>query len=83
AAEFRLARQAAQAEQLERLSQALPLAQVRLPFLFVGSLGPAEVERLAEELSAGFAALPAAVEAGPGAGALKSGSRKRTDRETS
>jgi anion-transporting ArsA/GET3 family ATPase len=58
AAAFRLGRQALQAEQIGRLAEALPLPQLRLPYLFSAELGPGEVERLAEALAAGISALP-------------------------
>lgn len=52
AADFRHKRQKLQAEQLERLSSALPLAQLHLPWLFTPELGPAELEVLAADLAA-------------------------------
>ena len=51
AAEFRRRRQAVQEEQLARLAEALPLRQLRLPYLFTTELGLAEVRVLAEELA--------------------------------
>ena len=51
AADFRLKRQALQAEQLERLSTALPLAQLHLPWLFTPELGPDELAVLADALA--------------------------------
>ena len=50
AARFRLARQAQQAEQLARLSAALPLPQIHLPLCFTAGLSPVDVERLADRL---------------------------------
>jgi Mrp family chromosome partitioning ATPase len=50
AADFRRHRVALQAEQVDRLSEQLPLAQLRLPFLFESEIGPAEVEVLAHRL---------------------------------
>ncbi|MEX2660125.1 MAG: ArsA-related P-loop ATPase [Acidimicrobiales bacterium] len=50
AAAFRRSRQALQAEQLERLTEALPLPQLQLPYLFEADLGPAEVDLLADAL---------------------------------
>ena len=47
AADFRRHRVALQAEQVERLSEHLPLPQLRLPFLFESEIGPAEIETLA------------------------------------
>jgi Mrp family chromosome partitioning ATPase len=43
-------------EQAERLAQRLPLPQLRLPFVF-GEVGPADVDRLADSLTEGVAAL--------------------------
>ena len=51
AADFRLQRQQLQAEQLERLSTALPLAQLQLPWLFTPELGPKDLETLATVLA--------------------------------
>jgi anion-transporting ArsA/GET3 family ATPase len=47
AAQFRRRRTDLQREQLGRLEERLPLPQLRMPFLFTGSIGPAEVDRLA------------------------------------
>ncbi|MEO0495383.1 MAG: ArsA-related P-loop ATPase [Actinomycetota bacterium] len=58
AADFRAGRLALQAEQLDRLSAALPLEQVRLPQLFGSSIGPDEVAELATVLSEAIDALP-------------------------
>jgi anion-transporting ArsA/GET3 family ATPase len=60
AAAFRDEREAVQREQAERLAQLLPLPQLRLPFLFTAGIGRPELERLADALSAGVAALPEA-----------------------
>jgi anion-transporting ArsA/GET3 family ATPase len=57
AASFRTGRQSLQAEQLERLADALPLPQLRLPWLFTADVGPAEVDALADALEASVAAL--------------------------
>ena len=57
AARFRAERSAIQREQADRLSHALPLPQIRLPFVFTSEIGFAEIERLADEFSAGLAAL--------------------------
>ena len=57
AAEFRLRRQELQAEQLARLSEALPLPQLRLPFLFTPEVGPEELDVLAAELASQVEAL--------------------------
>ena len=51
AADFRLHRQELQREQVARLSEALPLPQLHLPFLFTADLGPAEVDLLADALA--------------------------------
>ena len=58
AADFRRQRQQLQSEQLARLADALPLPQVRLPYLFTESIGPTEVEVLAEALTSGIGDLP-------------------------
>ena len=59
AAAFRRSRQELQAEQLRRLAEALPLPQLRLPFLFTPEVGPAELDVLATELARQVEALPA------------------------
>ncbi|HET9076702.1 MAG TPA: ArsA-related P-loop ATPase [Acidimicrobiales bacterium] len=51
AADFRRRRQAVQEEQLARLAEALPLSQLRLPYLFTTELGLEEVRALAGELA--------------------------------
>jgi anion-transporting ArsA/GET3 family ATPase len=51
AAEFRRERQQLQAEQVKRLADALPLPQLRVPFLFTTELGPSEVDVLADALA--------------------------------
>lgn len=58
AAEFRLRRQELQAEQLRRLDEALPLPQLRLPFLFTPEVGPEELDVLASSLAEQVEALP-------------------------
>jgi hypothetical protein len=58
AADFRLERMALQASQVQRLADALPLAQVELPFLFTTELGPAEVDVLARSLAESVQKLP-------------------------
>ena len=50
AADFRRQRQRLQDDQLKRLGEMLPLAQIRLPFLFNTDLGPKDVEILADAL---------------------------------
>jgi anion-transporting ArsA/GET3 family ATPase len=57
AASFRRARQELQAGQLARLSDSLPLPQLRLPFLFTPEVGPAELEVLAGSLASQIEAL--------------------------
>jgi len=57
AAEFRRRRHALQQEQVGRLESALPLPQLRLPFLFTPDIGPAEVETLADALAKEIEAL--------------------------
>ncbi len=54
AAEFRAERVAIQAHQAARLSQRLPLPQIRLPFLFTADIGPDEVNWLADAFTAGL-----------------------------
>ncbi len=51
AAAFRSQRQELQAEQLARLDEALPLPQIRLPFLFTPEVGPAELDVLAAAMA--------------------------------
>ncbi len=53
AARFRLSRQRLQATQMERLEEALPLAQLRTPYVFTTEIGPAEIGTLASSLTAG------------------------------
>jgi len=59
AAHFREQRRALQEEQLARLAHELPLAQLRAPFIFSPSIGPAEVAVLAESLARGVDTLAA------------------------
>ncbi len=63
ARQFRLTRQGLQEEQLERLARELPLPQLRVPFLFTDSIGPAELDDLSDALAAGVRALPDPVDA--------------------
>jgi anion-transporting ArsA/GET3 family ATPase len=58
AAAFRRSRAALHEEQVGRLQAALPLPQVRLPFLFTTDIGPRELEALARCLLDEIAALP-------------------------
>ncbi len=57
AAVFRTRRGAIQAAQIRRLADLLPLPQVHLPFLFATDLRTADVEDLADELTAGVGAI--------------------------
>ena len=54
AASFRRERMALQAEQVGRLAEALPLAQLTLPYLFDAELGPAQLDDLAASLLTGI-----------------------------
>ena len=54
---FRLTRQQLQEEQLARLAHELPLAQLRMPFLFSESIGPRELDVLSDALAAGIVGL--------------------------
>ena len=58
AARFRRRRQDLQAEQVQRLGEALPLIQLRLPFLFTPEVTVDELDVLAEHLAAEVAGLP-------------------------
>jgi anion-transporting ArsA/GET3 family ATPase len=55
---FRTRRQHLQDAELRRLARELPLPQLRVPFLFTDSIGPAELETLSVALANGIAALP-------------------------
>ena len=59
AADFRRHRVGLQAEQVGRLSEQLPLPQLRLPFLFQTEIGPPEVDLLARAVLADIEALDA------------------------
>lgn len=59
---FRRARTAVQEHQAAALAAALPLPQLRLPFVFDSEIGRPQLERLADALAAGIAALPDPVE---------------------
>ena len=61
AAEFRRDRTELQVEQVARLAEALPLAQMRLPFVFTTEIGPSELDDLAARLLTEIQALPEAV----------------------
>ena len=58
AAHFLTSRRRLQVEQLTRLDERLDLPRVVLPFLFSADIGPAQVEVLADALTAGVSALP-------------------------
>jgi hypothetical protein len=58
AAGFRNERHALALEQAARLADRLPLPQLHLPYVF-GEIGPADVEVLADALTASIATLPA------------------------
>ena len=58
AASFRQHRHDLQAQQQRRLAEALPLAQLTLPFLFTTEVGPGEVDHLARCLAASVDLLP-------------------------
>ena len=59
AATFRRERMALQAEQVGRLAEALPLPQLRLPYLFDAELGPTQLDQLATALLDGIDGLDA------------------------
>lgn len=61
AAGFRRARMDLQREQVGRLAEQLPLAQIRLPFVFTAEIGPAELDLLADRFLAELEALPEVV----------------------
>lgn len=58
AAGFRRERMELQTEQVRRLADALPLAQLELPFLFTTELGPPELDVLARSLADSVRKLP-------------------------
>lgn len=58
AARFRRQRQALQAEQVERLRAALPLAQLELPYVFSDEVGSDEIDLLAGHLADSIRTLP-------------------------
>ena len=57
AAAFRAERTEIQLAQADRLAAALPLPQIRLPFVFTSEIGPTEIEQLADAFVDGLAAL--------------------------
>ena len=58
AAHFRLQRTALQRAQLDRMAQELPLAQLRLPYVFTSELGPDGLAQLSTSLLAEIRDLP-------------------------
>jgi Mrp family chromosome partitioning ATPase len=64
AADFRRHRVDLQAEQVQRLSDLLPLPQVHLPFLFESEIGPDEVDVLARSVLTAIGSLDAEVQLG-------------------
>ena len=58
ASTFRRTREALQQEQIQRLSHELPLPELRVPFAFTASIGPEELQVLADALATGIAKLP-------------------------
>jgi hypothetical protein len=64
AAEFRRDRVGLQVQQVQRLSDLLPLPQVRLPFLFESEIGPREVDVLARSVLGAVDSLDAGVQLG-------------------
>jgi anion-transporting ArsA/GET3 family ATPase len=61
AAKFRNQRERLQEEQVRRLNEALPLPQLRLPFLFTTEVGRGEIDGLAVALAAEVGELPVEV----------------------
>lgn len=66
AAEFRQQRIRLQAEQIDRLNEALPLPQLRLPFLFDAEIGLTQLDQLAEAFLGEVRGLSPAAVAHPG-----------------
>lgn len=58
ASAFRRTREILQRDQLDRLGHELPLPQLRVPFSFTASIGPDELQVLADALKAAVTALP-------------------------
>lgn len=65
AAELRRHRQELQAKQLDRLGRELALPQIRLPFLFTPTIGPADIDSLAHAMCQELRALPTDLTATP------------------
>ena len=63
ASEFRRTRQELQRQQIDRLAHDLPLPRLQVPFVFSESIGPDQLQVLADALAAGVAALPDPVRA--------------------
>jgi anion-transporting ArsA/GET3 family ATPase len=61
AARFRTSRMALQREQVDRLSEALPLPQLRLPFMFSSEIGPDQIDLLAAAMVAEVERLPSRI----------------------
>ena len=61
AAAFRTDRMELQVEQVGRLADQLPLAQIRLPFVFTAEIGPTELDLLTDRFLAEVDALPEVV----------------------
>jgi anion-transporting ArsA/GET3 family ATPase len=55
---FRRTREDLQQEQIQRLALQLPLPRLHVPFVFSASIGPAELQVLADALAEGVRALP-------------------------
>ncbi len=64
AASFRRQRQALHEEQVQRLRHALPLSQLRMPFVFGHEIGPAQLADLATALARSIRSLPDPVTSG-------------------
>jgi hypothetical protein len=58
ASSFRRTREELQQEQIGRLAHELPLPELRVPFAFTATIGPKELQVLADALAAGIATLP-------------------------
>ena len=54
---FRQRRHELQEGQVGRLASELPLAQLRVPYLFTDAIGPGELDTLSQALAAGIEAL--------------------------
>lgn len=68
AARFRTSRAELQREQLDRLAEALPLPQLRLPWSFASEIGPDEIDRLAHAMLEEIERLPSMTGERPGTG---------------